>query len=218
MRFIVMHKVDAEDGSRGAARARRSSSRWASSSARSLKEGVFLDGAGLHRSAQRVRVSAPAARPPSSEGPSTGKNELVASLAMIKAQSMDDAIETARRFAGVLGDVEIEIGPVVEAWDLGMMPKPANLETRTLPAPASRATLPRGRHRARARKRSRRHGQAHRRAHQGRRRSSRSRRLTPSSKGARLPAGAKGKRTWVDGPFAESKELIAGFSILELPT
>ena len=26
-----------------------------------------------------------------------------------------------------------------------------------------------------------------------------------------------GKRTWTDGPFAESKELVAGFSILEVP-
>jgi hypothetical protein len=27
-----------------------------------------------------------------------------------------------------------------------------------------------------------------------------------------------GKRLWMDGPFAESKELIAGFSVLELPS
>ncbi len=25
-------------------------------------------------------------------------------------------------------------------------------------------------------------------------------------------------RVWVDGPFAESKELISGFSLLELPS
>ena len=36
--------------------------------------------------------------------------------------------------------------------------------------------------------------------------------------GARLASGAKDKRAWVDGPFAESKELIAGFSILGVPT
>jgi hypothetical protein len=27
-----------------------------------------------------------------------------------------------------------------------------------------------------------------------------------------------GKRQWIDGPFAESKELIAGFSIFEVPS
>jgi hypothetical protein len=41
-------------------------------------------------------------------------------------------------------------------------------------------------------------------------------RIAPTAQSTRLPAG-KGKRTWVDGPFAESKEMIAGFSILELP-
>lgn len=35
--------------------------------------------------------------------------------------------------------------------------------------------------------------------------------LHPSSKGVRVAFGADGKRTVVDGPFAETKELIAGF-------
>ena len=33
----------------------------------------------------------------------------------------------------------------------------------------------------------------------------------------RLAAGTA-KRSWTDGPFAESKELIAGFSILDVPS
>ena len=41
--------------------------------------------------------------------------------------------------------------------------------------------------------------------------------LQPSSKGARIRFSGK-KRTVIDGPFAESKELIAGFSLLALPT
>lgn len=35
--------------------------------------------------------------------------------------------------------------------------------------------------------------------------------LHPSSKGVRVSFGAGGKRAVVDGPFAETKELIAGF-------
>jgi hypothetical protein len=35
--------------------------------------------------------------------------------------------------------------------------------------------------------------------------------LHPSSKGVRLAFGGDGKHTVVDGPFAETKELIAGF-------
>jgi len=39
--------------------------------------------------------------------------------------------------------------------------------------------------------------------------------LQPSSKGARIKIGADGKRTVVDGPFAETKELIAGFWMIQ---
>jgi hypothetical protein len=42
--------------------------------------------------------------------------------------------------------------------------------------------------------------------------------LHPSSKGARISFGAGGKRTVVDGPFAETKELVAGFWILQTKT
>jgi len=40
--------------------------------------------------------------------------------------------------------------------------------------------------------------------------------LHPSSKGARVQFGDGGERTVTDGPFAETKELIAGFWILQV--
>ena len=39
--------------------------------------------------------------------------------------------------------------------------------------------------------------------------------LQPSSKGARIRYSA-GRRTVVDGPFAESKELIAGYTLIQV--
>ena len=39
--------------------------------------------------------------------------------------------------------------------------------------------------------------------------------LQPSSKGARIKIGPDGKRTVIDGPFAETKELIAGFWMIQ---
>jgi hypothetical protein len=39
--------------------------------------------------------------------------------------------------------------------------------------------------------------------------------LAPSKRATRLTSGEK--RKWTDGPFTESKEMIAGFSILNLP-
>jgi hypothetical protein len=41
--------------------------------------------------------------------------------------------------------------------------------------------------------------------------------LQPSAKALRLKF-SRGERVVVDGPFAESKELIAGFAILRLPS
>ncbi len=40
--------------------------------------------------------------------------------------------------------------------------------------------------------------------------------LHPSSKGARVRFDEKGGTTVIDGPFAETKELVAGFWILEV--
>ena len=40
--------------------------------------------------------------------------------------------------------------------------------------------------------------------------------LWPSSKGARVKISSSGKKTVVDAPFTESKELVAGYWILEV--
>ena len=41
--------------------------------------------------------------------------------------------------------------------------------------------------------------------------------LQPTSKGARIRF-SKGKRTWVDGPFTESKEIVAGYTLIQTKT
>ena len=40
--------------------------------------------------------------------------------------------------------------------------------------------------------------------------------LAPSSQGARVRFSAGGKRTVIDGPFTESKELIAGYWLIQV--
>jgi hypothetical protein len=40
--------------------------------------------------------------------------------------------------------------------------------------------------------------------------------LQPSSKGARIRFTADGKRNVIDGPFAETKELVAGFWLIQV--
>jgi hypothetical protein len=40
--------------------------------------------------------------------------------------------------------------------------------------------------------------------------------LYPSSKGARVRFAASGKKTVIDGPFTESKELVAGYWLIQV--
>jgi hypothetical protein len=40
--------------------------------------------------------------------------------------------------------------------------------------------------------------------------------LQPSTKGWRVRYGGGGKRTVIDGPFAETKELIAGYTLIQV--
>lgn len=207
MKFMVMHKVDAamEAGAPPPAGVIEEMGRFIQGAIRS---GVFKDGAGLHPSARRVRLVVQGGERTVLRGPYAGSNELVASFALIKAASLDQAIAVATRIAGELGDAEIEIGAVVEPWDLGLMEKPLHAPLRFLllrkadhrfeagepPPPGLAALLDEL-------------------ARDGVVLSTAT--LAPSSAGARYRK-VGGKRAWTDGPFAESKELVAGFSVVEL--
>ena len=208
MRFMVMHKVDAQMEA-GGPPPQRIIQEMGEFVQRAIKSGAFKDGAGLHPSSRRVRLVFEAGRRTITPGPLEGRNELLASFAMIKADSMDHAIEISTRVAGALGDGEIEVGPVVEPWDLGLMERPARAPLRFLllrkadrafeagaaePAALTRLLELLGRDGVLQTAAT----------------------LAPSATGARLRS-AGGKRTWTDGPFTESKELVAGFSIVELP-
>jgi hypothetical protein len=123
------------------------------------------------------------------------------------------AIEHAKELSRSLGGVDVEVGPVVEPWDLGIMDKPAGAPPRFLflckSTAADEAGTTAAQHAAAARQLAQALG------NDGAVLAADS--LAPSAQGSRLKSGPKGQRLWVDGPFAESKELIAGFSLLSLP-
>jgi hypothetical protein len=208
MRFIVMHKVDAgmEAGERPS---QRLISQMGNLVGRSLKAGIFLDGAGLHRSAARARVTFADGKPAVERGPYAGGNELLASLALVTTTGMDQAIQLATQLGEAAGGREIEIGPVVETWDLNDKPRPddapyryllfvkgdAAFEAGAAPAPGIRELLDRWKR-------------------EGVLVSEATLRSTRTAVRSKV---IDGKRRWIDGPFAESKELVAGFSILEVP-
>ena len=175
---------------------------------------AFVDGAGLLPSRRRARLRFAGGKRTVQKGPYAGAHELVAAILMIKVRDMDEAIDWATRYAAAVGDAELEIGPVTEPWDLGIMPRPADPPLRCLllhKADANSETgTPRGAPTAAAlaslTDEMRAAGVL-----------LASERLRPSREGERIKVADR-KTTVIDGPFAESKEMIAGFIIMSAPS
>jgi hypothetical protein len=210
MRFIIMHKTNA---------------RWEAGAIPSLaliarvgnligdlaKANALLGAEGLRPNSEGVRLKVSRGARTIRRGPFKGEHELPAGFSILRAASIDQAIEWASRQAEVLGDVEIDIRPVTEPWDIGMTPKPEDVTTRRYMvmrkatvaseadvslSPAERAAMARlisetertGVHLATAS-------------------------MRPSARGRRYKNSSDGLSV-TDGPFTESKELIAGYVIV----
>src|SRR5690349_10335109 len=94
--------------------------------------GRFIDGGGLGRSATRTRVRFEGGQARVQHGPYSGGNELPAELLVVQVAAREQAIGWAERYGKLLGNGEIELGPLNEPWDLGLMPKPDNVPLRVL--------------------------------------------------------------------------------------
>lgn len=177
------------------------------------KEKIFVSGEGLKPSSERMRIAYKGGKRVITDGPFTEAKELVAGFALMRVRSREEAISWCDRFAAVIGDVELYMGPVVEPWDLGMMPKPKNPPLRVLslhewderaerdtPDPELVARMG-----ALIEEMS---AAGVLQATGG---------LASPKKGARIHYKG-GKRTVIDGPFAESKELVAGYAIIDVPS
>ena len=212
MLFMVMHKMTAET-EEGLINTRVIAEMGLLIN-ETIEQGKFVNGAGLKRSAERVRLRWQGGECQVTHGP-RGENELVAGFAQLKVKSMDEAIGWSKRIveAEGSGDVELDIGPVVERWDLGLAPKPTGevplnvLIVRKADAASERGARPSPAAMARMQTLMTEMQQAG--VLLG------AEGLKPSSGGARLRT-SQGKHTWTDGPFAESKEMISGFSIIEV--
>ena len=212
MQFMLMHKTDAyyENGGKPSKELVAGVGQMIGALARS---GQLKAGDGLGPSAQGVRLKFAGGKRTVTPGPLVGGNELVAGFAVMRVHSLDEAIEWAAKYAAVVGDAEIDVRPANEPWDIGLGEKPKGLTTRRYiamhkasaktevgrpPTPAQSAAM------------DRLIGEM---AQAGVLLATAS--LEPSSKAVRL-RNFGGKKTLVDGPFAESKELVGGFVIVDL--
>lgn len=206
MKFMVMHKHDKQTEA-GVAPPPEFVGKMGGLIGAMAQSGKLLDGEGLGASAKRSRVTFVDGKSTVEHGPFGGSNELPAGFAKISVNSRDEAIAVAKRIGEAIGgDLEIEVGKLQEAWDLGFGEKPADAPERYLvvhkATPASEGgtepsyAVVAGDLREKGTLLT-------------------SAALAPSARGKRLNWRG-GKHTVVDGPFTESKELIGGYAILEM--
>jgi hypothetical protein len=175
------------------------------------KTGRFVDGAGLTGSKTRTRLVFRDGRCTVSHGPYRGENELPAATLLLKVRTREEAIGWAERYGKILGNGEIELGKVTEPWDLGLMPPPEDPPLQFLLIEKADEATETGTRNAKQK------------AELTRLKTEMTKagvlvstlRLKPSASAKRLMFTNNDLRI-VDGPFAESKELLGGFAVMEL--
>jgi len=180
-----------------------------------VQSGAYLVGEGLRATPLDVRVRFAAGRRSVIKGPLTGQNELTAGICIVRCNTMEDAVDWTARFAAIVGDCEFDIRTLVEPWDVGWGTKPADrrytrymlvlkadpaYEAGKLPDASQRAAILRVIEAMKA-------ADVYQVAEL----------LKPSRQGRRI-IFQDGTARVIDGPFAESKELIAGYLLLDLPS
>lgn len=175
--------------------------------------GALVAGEGLRPSSTGVRLTFSKGSRQVQHGPFGGPNGHMAGFTIIRTKSLDEAIDWASRLAEALGEVEIDIRPVTEAWDLGFCPKPEGLETTRFmlthtAEPTSQDHGPLDSNRLLALETV-----TEQMAEADVLITTQS--FQPRSHGVRLNFN-DGRCAVTDGPFAESKELIAGFATFQL--
>jgi len=192
------------------------------------KAGVRLDGGRLQPSSQGARVHYAQGKFTVMDGPFAETKELIAGFCMIEAKSREEAVAWAKRIP--FQDGEVEVRPLFELTDFPVDPaeqqggwRDKEEEFRTAPPPRKPGTI-RYMGILKADKNTEAGVLPDEKfltamgafmeegiksgvflAGEG---------LQPSAKGARIRYSGK-NRMVIDGPFAETKELIAGYAILQ---
>jgi hypothetical protein len=210
MRFLIMHKNDAKTEA-GMLPPPELVQQMGAFIGEYMASGRFIDGAGLGGSKTRARLVFRGGSCTVKHGPYRGEHELPALILQLKVSTQQQALGWAERYGKIWGDGELELGKVNEPWDLGLMPMPEN-------APLQYLLIEKASPDSEAGTRS-----SKQKAELTRLKTEMSKAgvlvktvaLKPSASAKRLTFVANDLRV-VDGPFAESKEMIGGFAMMEL--
>jgi hypothetical protein len=239
MRFMMLIKSNAKSEA-GLPPDEQLSSAMAQYNDELTRAGILLAADGLQASSKGARIRFADKKITVIDGPFAETKDLVAGFWIVRVKSKADAIEWAKKVPGT--DVELEVRQVFELSDFPVDPaeeqggwrdQEQRFREGAYPEAATPATPPRqpGTKRFMV-------------IHKGSAASEAgvlpdpkslaemgaiiqeqidagtllaAEGLQPSSKGARVKASGT-KRTIIDGPFAETKELVAGFSIVQKKT
>src|SRR2546427_4205076 len=124
MRFMMMHRTNAH-WEAGAAPSLELIARVGKLMGAMAEARVLVGGEGLRASSQGVRLQFSGGKRTVTKGPFSASNELPAGFAVLRVESIEEAIEWASSFAKVMGNAEIDIRWGTEPWDIGISPKPA---------------------------------------------------------------------------------------------
>jgi PhnB protein len=118
MRFMIIRKADANTEGEDKASPELMEA-MAAYNMEMIKAGVFLGGDGLKpsRRGARVRISRDGAKPAVTDGPFAETKELVAGYTLIRAASLEEALDWVRRWPKEDGPVELEVRELYELED-----------------------------------------------------------------------------------------------------
>jgi hypothetical protein len=120
MRFMVIRKADSETEA-GAEPSEELITSMLAYNQQMIDAGVFLDGAGLKKSAKGARVSFSNGKPTVTDGPFSEAKELIAGFSILEVSSREEAIEWVKAWPPLdgHGNVQIEIRELFSQSDFG---------------------------------------------------------------------------------------------------
>jgi hypothetical protein len=211
MRFMIMHKNDAHTEA-GQPPPMELVHEMGQLIGEHAQAGRFIDGAGLAGSKTRTRLTFRDGSCVVKHGPYRGEHELPAATLLLKVKTRDEALGWAERYGKILGTGELEVGKVNEPWDIGLMPAPENpplqflmIEKADQSSEAGTRSPKQKSDLTRLRTEMTKAGVL-----------VRAYDLKPSTQAKRLVFTKNDLRV-IDGPFSESKELLGGFAVMDMP-
>jgi hypothetical protein len=237
MRVMMLLKSDANAES-GALPDEKLLTDMGNYNARMVEAGVMIGGEGLHPTSEGAKVRISKGKTTVIDGPFAEAKEIVAGFFMLQTKSLQEAIEWAKQIPGAPADTnaegEIELRPLFEMEDIPVDPteQPGGWRDQEVELRQSlKAPGPEKGHRYISFIKSDKATEAMILSDKGMQEMGVLMKemadkgvlisadgLKPTREGAKIILSSKNKPRVIDGPFSESKELIAGFTVYRAKT